>query len=211
LILDLRYNPGGIFDGAVDVADEFLSDGLIVITRPRLGTPVYESAKEAGTHPDYPLVVLINSGSASASEIVAGALADPRHKRATLVGERTHGKGVVQGITHYRGEGAQLKYTMANWYLPSGQKIKSQDEAKKEGASDWGVAPDITVSLRSDELRRMFDIQRDNDVLAGAGHDETLAPVKRHTLKETIEDDPQLATGLLVIKSKLICRQAGNS
>jgi carboxyl-terminal processing protease len=211
LILDLRYNPGGIFDGAVEVADKFLSEGLIVITRPRFGMQIYESAKEEGTHPDYPLVVLINSGSASASEIVAGALADPRHKRATLVGERTHGKGVVQGITHYPGDGAQLKYTMANWYLPSGQKIKSQDEAKKEGTSDWGVAPDVEVSLRSDELRRMFDIQRDNDVLASAGHDETLAPVKRHTLKKTIEDDPQLATGLLVIKSKLICRQAGKN
>jgi carboxyl-terminal processing protease len=211
LILDLRYNPGGIFDGAVEVADKFLSEGLIVITRPRFGMQIYESAKEEGTHPDYPLVVLINSGSASASEIVAGALADPRHKRATLVGERTHGKGVVQGITHYPGDGAQLKYTMANWYLPSGQKIKSQDEAKKEGTSDWGVAPDVEVSLRSDELRRMFDIQRDNDVLASAGHDDTLAPVKRHTLKETIEDDPQLATGLLVIKTKLICRQAGKN
>lgn len=208
LILDLRYNPGGIFEAAVEVANEFLSEGLIVITRPRFGMPIYESAKRIGTHPDYPMVVLINSGSASASEIVAGALADPTHKRATLVGERTHGKGVVQGITHYPGDGAQLKYTMANWYLPSGQKIKNQDEAKKEGTSDWGVDPDVAVTLRSDEIRRMFDIQRDNDVLASAGHDETLAPVKRHTIKETIEDDPQLATGILVIKSKLICRQA---
>jgi hypothetical protein len=70
------------------------------------------------------------------------------------------------------------------------------------------VAPDVEVSLRSDEIRRMFDIQRDNDVLARAGHDDTLFPVKRHTLQKTIEEDPQLATGLLIIKSKLICRQA---
>ena len=101
LILDLRFNAGGYFDSAVDVADEFLNDGLIVITRPRFGIPTYSAAHSKGTHPNYPFVVLINAGSASASEIVAGALADPSHLRATLVGERTHGKGVVQGITQY--------------------------------------------------------------------------------------------------------------
>jgi carboxyl-terminal processing protease len=95
LILDLRFNPGGIFDSAIDVADAFLDEGLIVITQPRFGIPAYAAARKKGTHPNYPLVVLINAGSASASEIVAGALADPSHKRATLVGERTHGKGVV--------------------------------------------------------------------------------------------------------------------
>ena len=114
LILDLRFNPGGFFDSSVDVTDEFLDDGLIVITRSRFGIPSYATAHSKGTHPNYPMVVLINAGSASASEIVAGALADPSHKRATLVGERTHGKGVVQGISMYPGEGAQLKYTMAN-------------------------------------------------------------------------------------------------
>jgi C-terminal peptidase prc len=129
LILDLRFNPGGYFDSAVAVTDEFLDEGLIVITRSRFGTPDYKTARSRGTHPNYPMVVLINAGSASASEIVAGALADPLHKRATLVGERTHGKGVVQGISTYPGDGSQLKYTMANWYLPSGQKIKSQEEA----------------------------------------------------------------------------------
>jgi len=211
LILDLRFNPGGFFDSAVDVTDEFLDDGLIVITRSRFGIPSYATAHSKGTHPNYPIVVLINAGSASASEIVAGALTDPSHKRATLVGERTHGKGVVQGISMYPGEGSQLKYTMANWYLPSGQKIKSQDEAKKENKNDWGVGPDIAVSLRSDEFRKMFELQRDNDVLVNAGHDDANSPLKKHTIAQTVEVDPQLATGILVVKSKLIREQARNT
>ena len=210
LILDLRFNPGGFFDSAVDVTDKFLNDGLIVITRSRFGIPSYASAHSRGTHPNYPMVVLINAGSASASEIVAGALADPSHKRATLVGERTHGKGVVQGISMYPGEGSQLKYTMANWYLPSGQKIKSQDEAKKENKNDWGIGPDVAVSLRSDEFRKMLELQRDNDVLVNVGHDDANSPLKKHTIAQTVEVDPQLATGILVIKSKLIREQTQN-
>ena len=208
LILDLRFNPGGFFDSAVDVTDEFLDDGLIVITRSRFGIPSYAAAHSRGTHPNYPMVVLINAGSASASEIVAGALNDPSHKRATLVGERTHGKGVVQGISTYPGEGSQLKYTMANWYLPSGQKIKSQDEAKKENKNDWGVGPDVAVSMRSDEFHKMSELQRENDVLVNAGHDDANSPLKKHTIAQTVEVDPQLATGILVIKSKLAREEA---
>jgi carboxyl-terminal processing protease len=207
LIMDLRFNPGGFFDSSIAVADEFLDEGLIVITRSRFGTPSYAAAHSKGTHPNYPMVVLINAGSASASEIVAGALADPSHKRVILVGERTHGKGVVQGISQYPGDGAQLKYTMANWYLPSGQKIKSQEEAKKEGKSDWGVGPGVAVSLRSDEFRKMLEMQRDNDVLVSGGHDAN-SPVKKHTVEQTVEADPQLSTAILVVKSELIQREA---
>jgi carboxyl-terminal processing protease len=210
LILDLRFNPGGFFDSSIAVADEFLDDGLIVITRSRFGTPTYAAAHSRGTHPNYPMIVLINAGSASASEIVAGALSDPSHKRAILVGERTHGKGVVQGISTYPGDGAQLKYTMANWYLPSGQKIKSQEEAKKEGKSDWGVGPDVAVSVRSDEFRKMFELQRDNDVLVNVGHDAN-SPVKKHTVEQTVEADPQLSTAILVVKSELMQRQVEES
>lgn len=208
LILDLRGNSGGFFESAKVVSDMFLDDGLIVITRSRYGPPSYEVARKRGTHPNYPMVVLTNAGSASASEIVAGAFADPSHKRATLVGERTHGKGVVQGVTEYPGEGAQLKYTMAYYHLPSGKKVKSKEEAEKDKSYDWGLAPNVTVELRSDEFRKMYDVQVDNAVLVKAGHDSEAAPVKKHSLEQTVESDPQLETAILVVRSKLIREQA---
>jgi carboxyl-terminal processing protease len=149
-------------------------------------------------------VILINSSSASASEIVAGALADPKYERAVLVGDRTHGKGSVQGITHYPGGGAQLKYTMAYYHLPSGQRVKSRDAVEKEGSKDWGVGPDVEVKLNSNEMREMLDVQRDNDVLVQAARDEHSDSYKKHTLEETLKADPQLAVGLLVVKAKLI-------
>jgi carboxyl-terminal processing protease len=207
LILDLRFNTGGLLDSAVAVTDKFIEEGLIVSTRPR-GLWTYISAHKEGTHPKYPLVVLINSYSASASEIVAGALADERHERAILVGERTHGKGSVQGITHHPSEGAQLKYTMAYYHLPSGQRVESQDAMKKEGRKDWGVGPDIEVKMRNDEVRKMSEVQRDNNVLVQASRDKKKAALKKYTAEETIASDPQLAVGVLVIKSKLI--QAGS-
>ena len=210
LILDLRFNTGGLLNMAVEVADKFLEEGPIVVTRPRSWvSSTYSSAHKEETHPNYPLVVLINRYSASASEIVAGALADPLHNRASLVGERTHGKGSVQGIVSYPKEGAQLKYTMAYYHLPSGQRVKSRDAVRKQGGEDWGVGPDIEVKLRSDEIKKMFDVQRDNDVLVKADHDKETAPLKKHTAEESLSADPQLAVGLLVVRSKLICRGEG--
>ncbi len=223
LIMDLRFNTGGLLDSAVAICDKFLSEGLIVRTQPKDNAiPSFEYAHKRGTHPNYPLVILINSGSASASEIVAGALADPAHERAILVGTRTHGKGSVQGITYYPGGGAQLKYTMAYYHLPSGQRVKSRDEVEKEGRKDWGVGPDVTVDLNSDELRQMLEAQRKNDVLAQTHRDsDKPAPAGRRTIEETLQSDPQLAVGLLVAKTKLIeagapvyahqclCRQIG--
>ena len=205
LILDLRFNSGGLLDMAVKVADKFLEEGPIVITRPRSWvSSTYASAHKEGTHPNYPLVILINRYSASASEIVAGALSDPLHNRASLVGERTHGKGSVQGIVSYSKGGAQLKYTMAYYYLPSGQRVKSRDAVKKSGGEGWGVGPDIEVELRNDEIKKMFDVQRDNDVLVKADHDKEAAPLKKHTVEESLSSDPQLAIGLFVVRSKLI-------
>lgn len=205
LILDLRQNSGGLLDSAIQVSDKFIEGGPIVSTRPRsIWRCTYARARKRGTHPNYPLVVLIDPGSASASEIVAGALGDQIHDRAILVGNRTHGKGSVQGIAHFKDGGAKLKYTMAHYHLPSGQRVESRDVMKKQGRDDWGVGPDIKIKLRSDEFRKMIEAQRENDVLVRADHDNEAAPLKRHTVEQTLASDPQLAVGVLVIKTKLI-------
>ena len=93
---------------------------------------------------------------------------------------------------------------MAYYHLPSGQRVKSQEEVKEQGRDDWGVGPDVEVQLRSDEIREMSDIQRDNDVLVGANHNRESEPSKKHTAAETVYADPQLAVGLLIVRTKLI-------
>lgn len=204
LVLDLRWNSGGLLNSAVNIVDKFIDSGLVVWTQPGYGRmPDYQLAHTEGTHPNYPLVVLVNAVSASASEIVSGALADPKYERAVLVGDRTHGKGSVQVITDYRLGGAHLKYTMAYYHLPSGQRVKSRDAVEKEGGTDWGVGPNIEVKLRSDEIRQMLKVQKANDVLVQKGHDQEDEGATKHTVITTLEADPQLAVGLLVVRAKL--------
>ncbi|AJF06213.1 S41 family peptidase [Geoalkalibacter subterraneus] len=132
LILDLRNNPGGLLDQAVAVSDVFLSEGLIVYTEGRdQNSHLRFSARGNGSEADYPLVVLINGGSASASEIVAGALQD--HKRGIVMGTPSFGKGSVQTIIPL-GDDSGLRLTTARYYTPSGRSIQAQ-----------GIQPDIEV------------------------------------------------------------------
>ena len=203
LILDLRFNSGGYLQASADVVDLFVKEGLIVTSKPRQGLETYEIAHRSGTHPDYPMVVLINGSSASASEIVAGALQDPKHRRATLVGHRSYGKGSVQVVTPYTGDGSQLKYTIAYYHLPSNQRVQNRYQVIKEGREDWGIAPDVEVELRTNEIKEMVDIQRNNDVLARTDHEANGGSMKRHAIRETLQADPQLSIGLLVLQSKL--------
>jgi carboxyl-terminal processing protease len=122
LVLDLRDNPGGLLEQAVNVADTFVASGSIVYSEGRGGANRMEwHAKQEGTEPDYPMVVLVNGGSASASEIVAGALQD--HSRALVLGEETFGKGSVQTIIPLD-DGSGLRLTTALYYLPSGRSIQ---------------------------------------------------------------------------------------
>jgi len=206
LILDLRWNQGGLLPVALRIVDMFVKEGVMLRVRPGLygGPAEYARAEAAGTHPDYPLVILINAISASASEIVAGALADPKYERAVLVGERTHGKGSVQSVEDSDLDGAELKYTTAYYYLPSDQRVNSREAMEKLGRKDWGVGPDVDVTLRMDEIRAMVDAQRANDILAQADRGTSKEPLKRRSIQQFLAADPQLAVALLVVKTKLV-------
>ncbi len=132
LIIDLRNNPGGLLDQAVKIADIFINEGVIVSTKGRIKeqNTVFE-AHDNGNQYDFPMVVLVNEGSASASEIVAGALQD--HKKALILGAQTFGKGSVQTIIPMS-NGAGLRLTTARYYTPSGVSIQAK-----------GITPDIVV------------------------------------------------------------------
>jgi carboxyl-terminal processing protease len=208
LILDLRFNPGGFLSAAVEIADKFITEGLILRTQPRFGMSTYISAHQEGTHADYPVVVLINPFTASSSEILAGVLQDQKYKRAVLVGQRSYGKGSVQSITSYCGNGAQLKYTVAYYHLPSGQRVESRYLMEKLGRTDWGILPNVNVKLQSDELQKIANVQKTNESVVTVEKDDDLSSINRYSSQETIDADPQLAIGLLVLKSKMI--QAGH-
>ncbi len=207
LIIDLRYNSGGLLQTAGDVVDMFVDKGMIVSTKPRWGFGEEIKATKKAIVPDYPIAVLINGGSASASEIVAGAFKDEKYERATLVGSRTYGKGSVQTVSQAPGGGAQIKYTMAFYHLPSGQPVKNRYLLKREDREDWGISPHIEIELTSKESTRYIEVQKDNDVLVKADHNYDEDEVERHSAEETIDSDPQLATALLAVKAKLAARQ----
>ena len=134
LVIDLRNNPGGLLNQSVDVSDLFLKSGIIVSTRGRAqGTESRAVAKDDGDEPTCPIVVLVNEGTASAAEIVSGALQD--NGRAVILGTQTFGKGSVQTVIPMEG-GAALKLTTSKYYTPKGRSIQAE-----------GITPDITVKL----------------------------------------------------------------
>lgn len=201
LILDLRNNPGGVLNGAVAVSDAFLEKGLIVYTEGRLP----DSSLRFNATPDdvsdgAPIVVLVNQGSASASEIVAGALQD--HKRALIIGAQTFGKGSVQTILPLSG-GTALKLTTARYYTPSGRSIQAE-----------GITPDIEL-----ESLKIASIEKNIEPLSEAdltGHLEN--GNKKKSGKDTekqdkddavslIRDDYQLYEALNMLKGMAILKE----
>ncbi len=140
LILDVRANSGGLLNAAADVCDDFLDEGTIVTIKKRDGVIDTEFVAHPGTlvQSDIPMVVLIDQNSASASEIVAACLQD--HKRATIVGARSFGKGTVQNVLTLNYGKSALKLTTARYYRPNGRNIHRLKDAKDE--DDWGVSPD---------------------------------------------------------------------
>lgn len=173
LVLDLRDNPGGVLSQAIDISDLFLEKGVIMSSkgRQKRHNRTYRAHKDDSKPRNYPLVVLINGGSASASEIVAGALQD--QKRALIIGTTSFGKGSVQAIENLR-DGYALKLTIARYYTPSGRSIQAK-----------GVEPDIVVQhkILSDEPNDQKRLFKEKD-LANHLNAEPGAKKKEDTPKE---------------------------
>jgi carboxyl-terminal processing protease len=166
LVLDLRDNPGGLLDQAISVADVFLEEGEIVSIKGRhkRHTKIYK-AQANKTEREYPIVLLINAGSASASEIVAGALQD--HKRALILGTSSFGKGSVQTVETLR-DGYGLKFTIARYYTPSGRSIQAQ-----------GIKPDVMVK------QKFIDLEEKNETKEGLLKEKDL---KNHLEAEALDE-----------------------
>ena len=162
LVVDLRNNPGGLLNQAIEVSDRFLQQGEIVSIKGRLKrhTKIFNAHKNKIKR-NYPIVVLINGGSASASEIVAGALQD--HKRALILGTTSFGKGSVQTVETLR-DGYGLKYTIARYYTPSGRSIQAQ-----------GIVPDIEVKYK---------------IIGNEDTDDGMRMLKEKDLKNHLEAEP---------------------
>jgi carboxyl-terminal processing protease len=205
LILDLRNNPGGLLDQAVNISDLFLDSGLIVYTRGRKKSQdlTYE-AHDNNILARYPLVVLVNEGTASASEIVAGAVQD--HRRGVIVGTRTFGKGSVQSVIPLN-DGAGLKMTTARYYTPSGRSIQVT-----------GIAPDVVVQFveadeqggnetsRSVESSRVREVDLNNHI--SSQMDENQEPVDQQSLsddmQQRLKSDNQLQAAFDILKSLVL-------
>lgn len=204
LVLDLRNDPGGLLDQAVEVSDEFLDSGLIVYTGGRLENQQMRFEAHKNSKPrSYPIVVLVNAGSASASEIVAGALQD--HKRAIILGEQTFGKGSVQTVIPLN-DGSAIRLTTSLYYTPSGRSIQAK-----------GITPDILVKREvpdkdadegNDEVKRVRerDLPRhmhNKKDESGQGKPES---VQAETQK-MLDQDNQLRRALDLLKSYKIMAQ----
>ncbi len=196
LVLDLRNNPGGVLNAAVDVSDAFLDSGLIVYTQGRIADSEMKfEASPIRQLDGAPLVVLVNGGSASASEIVAGALQD--HKRAIILGTRTFGKGSVQTILPLNNESA-LKLTTARYFTPSGRSIQAE-----------GIEPDITLDpLKVTKIEGANERVKEADLTGhlenGSGEKKKNGKKKKEKELSLAQTDYQLYEALNILKGMKI-------
>ncbi|MDO4550872.1 MAG: S41 family peptidase [Planctomycetia bacterium] len=194
LVLDLRFNPGGILPVAIDVCDMFVREGRIVSIKGRNVEEQVWDAKPENTVCDVPMVVLINHYSASASEIVSACLQD--HGRAVLVGERTWGKGSVQNVMEMESGYGALKLTTAGYFRPNGKNIHREEGVGE--SEEWGVTPEEenVVPMTVVQHYRLSEDQRRRQGLRTHGGEMNVR-------KENIFEDPQLCRALEVLQKKL--------
>ena len=212
LILDLRNNPGGLLDSSVKIVDIFLEEGIIVSTKGRLQDQNMEfSAHGGGAEYDFPIVILINGGTASASEIVAGALQD--HKRALILGTQSFGKGSVQTIIPMA-DGAGLRLTTARYYTPNGTsiqatgitpdvlvpKIAAAEEESPKGPTEFFREKDLRHHLENGGNLKSTDEKPQPPTIEESNLISDKVTIAEET-KEKLKNDNQLNTALLVLKS----------
>ncbi|NBO92455.1 MAG: hypothetical protein EBV06_09130 [Planctomycetia bacterium] len=171
-VLDLRFNPGGLLDAAVQITDLFIGDGTIVSIRPRadIGREKRFKGQWEGSLLGFPMVCLINGYSASGSEIVSAALQD--HERARIFGERSYGKGSVQNLLDFdifdtktnTTQKAEIKLTTATFWRPSGKNLNKASTSGKD-EDTWGVTPDTTTKLTAKERRDLAEYQRNLETI----------------------------------------------
>ncbi len=183
LILDLRFNPGGLLNQAVDLCNRFVESGLIVETVDPTNRSEKFTARRsrASALKDMPVVVLINEGAASASEIVAGCLKD--HNRALLIGARTYGKGSVQKVRRIAGDQARLRLTSEKYLLPSGKSIHRQP-----GSPEWGVDPDLSVQMTPEQIADTILLRQECDIIFDPNE---AAPTGAIVAKRRSKDDAE--------------------
>lgn len=189
-VLDLRFNPGGLLESAIEIADMFLDRGEIVSVKGRNVSNRSWSAQEKGTYADFPMAVLVNAYSASASEVLSACLQD--NQRAIVVGERTWGKGSVQNVIRMEDGESALKLTTASYHRPSGVNIHRFPKMKSTDI--WGVTPDdgYTIAYTAAEWRD-WDADRDQRDIVGDPADAV----------EATFDDRQLLAAVSYIEEKL--------
>ncbi len=205
LILDLRFNPGGLLSAAIEVSDMFVGKGRIVSTSGRNVSERVWNAHEENTLSDFRMVVLVNRFTASAGEIVSACLQD--HRRALVVGERTWGKGSVQNVVPLEHGHSALKLTTASYHRPSGKNIHRFPGASEQ--DDWGVTPDdgYQVKLSVEDLLALVESRRERDIVRSKhlvatsprqGAPEKSAarsgPEKHQSANRAVKRDPQRAT-----------------
>lgn len=197
LVLDLRFNPGGLLQSAIDVSDMFLKDGMIVSVKGRNTAEKKRMVSGEGGYTEFPVALLVNRYSASASEIVAAALQD--NGRAKVVGERTWGKGSVQNVIELdSGSGkSALKLTTAYYHRPNGHNIHKKPKAKE--TDEWGVMPDegYEVKLSLEEMGKLLEWQKRRTVLRPQKNGEKNSSGESKPEEEAAEtDEPFVDTQL---------------
>ena len=214
LVLDLRDNPGGILSQAISVSDLFIEEGTILTIKGRLDkhNNVFK-AHPSDTPRGYPIIILINGGSASASEIVAGALKD--HQRALLLGTQTFGKGSVQTVESLR-DGYGIKFTIARYYTPSGQSIQATgivpDIVVHKKSIDSNDAPNpVDKLLKEKDLKNHLDAKPLKDTTKQIDEPEKNLPQPNALLLENIQNDNQVMRALEILISYDIFKDLTNA